>query len=61
MAFPIPPWPTEEYFKKLIDMRIRNGNVEYLVAFEGYGPDERTWEPKENLDNHLILGKGTIH
>ena len=45
--------------KKLLDMRMRNGNVEYLVAFEGYGPDERTWEPKENLDNHLILGKGT--
>ena len=45
--------------KKLLDMRMRNGNVEYLVAFEGYGPDEQTWEPKENLDYHLIQGKGT--
>ena len=51
--------PESRKVKKLLDKRIRNGNVEYLVAFEGYGPDERTWEPKENLDNHLILGKGT--
>ena len=48
MAFPIPPWPTEEYFKTLLDKRIRNGNVEYLVEWEG--SDECSWEPKTNLN-----------
>ena len=39
--------------KKLMDMRIRNGNVEYLVAWEGI-PDEWTWVPKKKLNFSLL-------
>lgn len=39
----------------IIDKRKKNGKEQYLVKWKGYGLDQTTWEPKENLGNCLEM------
>ena len=56
-----PPEPVEikgepEYkVEEVLDSRLKQGKLEYLVKWSGYTEDHNTWEPEENCENSRDL------
>ena len=60
LQHPPPPVNDEEDLYELedvLDSKVERRVVKYLVRWEGYGPDDTTWEPWSNMVSEFAKNK----
>jgi Chromo (CHRromatin Organisation MOdifier) domain len=46
---------TEYEVESILDSRLHHAQLQYLIEWKGYGPEENSWEPESNLGNSTWL------
>lgn len=56
---PPPPVEVEENLEytveEILDSRLHHNQLQYLVAWKNYSPENNSWEPSENCENSQDL------